>query len=83
MWRKMVRFSLYAEKIEDGVSDIFISFGRRISVLLRGNPHRKVLGESFTYTFSAPTIYPPFEEREVPQSPLSFAVLPMAVVPLH
>ena len=24
VWRKMVRISLYAEKIEDGVSDVFI-----------------------------------------------------------
>ena len=43
---KTVRYSLQMEKIEDGVLYVFILFGRRDPVLLRGNPHWKVLGES-------------------------------------
>ena len=36
----------------------------------------------YTYTFFAPTIYPPFEEREVPKVLCDCAVVPRVVVPL-
>ena len=68
MWHKTVRPSLFKEKIEADVPmPFFVSFGHRKSVLLRGNPHRKVMGESsHVHRYLAPTILPPFVEREVP-----------------
>ena len=41
-----ISYSLWKEKIEDGVCLRVYLLGRREPLLLRGNPHRKELGES-------------------------------------
>ena len=82
MWRKTVRFSLYAEKIEDGVFDVSIPLVIGYPYFLEGILIGRYWVNHYTYTFFAPTIYPPFEEREVPKVLCDCAVLLMAVVPL-
>ena len=57
-------YSLWKEKIEDGVFYAFYLFGRREPVLSRGNPHWKELGESSHVHFLTPLL-PSFLVREI------------------
>ena len=66
MRRKTVRPSLYAEKIEDRVSDVFIPLVIGYPYFLEGILIGRYWVNHYMYTFFAPTIYPLFEEREVP-----------------
>ena len=84
-----ISYSLWKEKIEDGVCLRVYLFGRRKPVLLRGNPHRKELGESLHVHFFLTHLCLPFLVRE--RAPLLFnyccvlsTVVPLvrAVVPL-
>ena len=57
-------YSLWKEKIEDGVFYAFYLFGRREPVLSRGNPHWKELGESSHVHFLTP-LSPSLLVREI------------------
>ena len=84
-----ISYSLWKEKIEDGGCLHVYLFGRREPVLLRGNPHRKELGESLHVHIFLTHLCLPFLVRE--RAPVLFncccvssAVVPLAraVVPL-